>query len=85
MNYGLFEYTTVYTREPNFHSDGSSLTNVNTATQARLQTFFQNEGVSSANTIATSIYRSIHPARRAGVNTLQRHFGSGRPLPATWA
>ena len=50
MNYGLFEYTTVYTREPNFHSDGSSLTNVNTATQARLQTLFQNEGVSSANT-----------------------------------
>ncbi len=68
MNYGLFEYTTVYTREPNFHSDGSSLTNVNTATQARLQTFFQNEGVSSANTIATSVYRSIHPAA-GGVNT----------------
>jgi len=68
MNYGLFEYTTVYTREPNFHSDGSSLTNVNTATQARLQTFFQNEGVSSANTIATSVFRSIHPAT-GGVNT----------------
>jgi len=68
MNYGLFEYTTVYTREPNFHSDGSSLTNVNTTTQARLQTFFQNEGVSSANTIATSVFRSIHPAA-GGVNT----------------
>jgi type II secretory pathway component PulK len=26
---GLFEYMTVYTREPNFHADGSSLTNVN--------------------------------------------------------
>ncbi len=28
---GLFEYVTVYTREPNFHADGSSLTNMNTA------------------------------------------------------
>jgi DNA uptake protein ComE-like DNA-binding protein len=28
-NPGLLEYTTVYSREPNFHSDGSSLTNVN--------------------------------------------------------
>jgi type II secretory pathway component PulK len=62
MNHGLFEYTTVYTREPNFHSDGSSLTNVNTASVDRLQTFFQNEGVSSANTIATSVFRGIHPA-----------------------
>jgi hypothetical protein len=53
MNYGLFEYTTVWTREPNFHSDGSSLTNVNTlAVGARnanpLTTFFQNEGVGNA-------------------------------------
>ena len=28
---GLFEYLTVYSREPNFHSDGTQLTNVNTA------------------------------------------------------
>ena len=28
-NPGLLEYTTVYSREPNFHSDGSTLTNVN--------------------------------------------------------
>jgi hypothetical protein len=34
LDSGLFEYTTVYTREPNFHSDGSSLTNVNTPRQA---------------------------------------------------
>ena len=32
---GLFEYVTVWTREPNFHADGSSLTNVNTASMAR--------------------------------------------------
>lgn len=70
LDSGLFEYTTVYTREPNFHSDGSSLTNVNTATQATLRTFFQNEGVSNPDTIATAVYRSIHntPGR---VNTCQ--------------
>ena len=58
---GLFEYVTVYTREPNFHSDGSSLTNVNTATQAQFQTLFQNAGTSSATRMAQSLYRSIHP------------------------
>ena len=38
-NPGLLEYTTVYSREPNFHSDGSTLTNVNT--QAELQSLLQ--------------------------------------------
>jgi hypothetical protein len=33
-----------------------------------LNTFFEEEGVSSANTIATSIFRNIHPAT-GGVNT----------------
>jgi type II secretory pathway component PulK len=32
---GLFEYVTVCSREPNFHSDGTSLTNVNTPAQLR--------------------------------------------------
>ena len=32
---GLLEYVTVYSREPNFHSDGTTLTNVNTASQLR--------------------------------------------------
>jgi len=68
MNCGLFGYTTVYTREPNFHSDGSSLTNINTASQQTIQTFFENEGVGSASTLATSVFRSIHPAA-GGVNT----------------
>lgn len=36
---GLFEYVTVYSRQPNFHSDGSSLTNVNS--QARLRSLLQ--------------------------------------------
>ncbi|MDE3066139.1 MAG: general secretion pathway protein GspK [Verrucomicrobiota bacterium] len=32
---GLFDYTTVYSREPNFHHDGSSLTNVNDPAELR--------------------------------------------------
>lgn len=63
MNCGLFEYTTVYSREPNFHSDGSSLTNVNThfRNSGELRTFLQNAGVSggvNANGLFNSIYSS---------------------------
>ena len=32
---GLFEYVTVYSRQPNFHADGTMLTNVNTQAQLR--------------------------------------------------
>jgi DNA uptake protein ComE-like DNA-binding protein len=32
---GLLEYATVYSREPNFHSDGTALTNVNNQAQMR--------------------------------------------------
>jgi type II secretory pathway component PulK len=73
LNSGLFEYTTVWTREPNFHADGSSLTNANTpnmsatAGPALLRTFFQNEGVGNADNMATQLYRNIHPAN-GGVN-----------------
>ncbi len=60
---GLFEYVTVYTREPNFHADGSSLTNINDAKikVAQLQTLFQNAGTSSATDMANKLYRYIHP------------------------
>lgn len=58
---GLFEYTTVYTREPNFHADGTSLTNVNTASQGQLRSLFQEAGTASATSMAQSLYRSIHP------------------------
>jgi DNA uptake protein ComE-like DNA-binding protein len=60
MNYGLFEDTTVWTREPNFHSDGSSLTNINTfRNRTDMQDFLQNEGVGNASTVAQSLYRDI--------------------------
>lgn len=39
INPGALEYTTVYTREPNAHADGSALTNVNT--QASLRTLLR--------------------------------------------
>src|SRR5208282_2499997 len=60
LNSGLFEYTTVWTREPNFHSDGSILTNINTQTSSQLTTLFQNAGVGNAAQIAGSLYTSIN-------------------------
>jgi DNA uptake protein ComE-like DNA-binding protein len=65
---GLFEYTTVYTREPNFHADGSSLTNVNTATEAQFRALFQNAGTASATRMAQAVYRYVHPPQGQGQN-----------------
>ncbi len=45
---GLFEYTTVYTREPNFHSDGTTLTNVNTATPSQIRSMLLNANISTS-------------------------------------
>jgi type II secretory pathway component PulK len=66
INYGLLEYTTVWTREPNFHSDGSSLTNVNTAQQQTIQALLQNDGAGNATTMAQSIYRYVHATAGGG-------------------
>jgi len=63
---GLLEYVTVYTREPNFHSDGSSLTNVNTATETQLRTLFQNASIGNASSLANSIYNRTHPQTGQG-------------------
>ena len=57
---GLLEYVTVYTREPNFHADGTTLTNVNTASQSQLRSLFQTAGTSSASRLSQSVYNSIH-------------------------
>ena len=62
LNSGLFDYTTVYTREPNFHPDGTTLTNVNTAGERGLRTLFQDAGVSSAAVRAAAISASIRTA-----------------------
>jgi hypothetical protein len=58
---GLFEYTTVWTREPNFHADGTELTNVNTATQGQLTALFRDNGASNPDQRATQIYGYLHP------------------------
>ncbi|HKW29950.1 MAG TPA: hypothetical protein VJT54_11475 [Verrucomicrobiae bacterium] len=55
INRGLLEYTTVYTREPNFHSDGTSLTNVSTARPQGLQTLFEDAGVGNASSLAAQL------------------------------
>jgi type II secretory pathway component PulK len=65
---GLFEYVTVYSREPNFHSDGSTLTNINTLAQAQLLSLFQNAGTANATRMAQSIFNSIHNPRNAPGN-----------------
>ena len=44
---GLLEWVTVYTREPNFHSDGSSLTNVSGAGSAKIRALLQGASIST--------------------------------------
>jgi len=60
---GLFEYTTVYTREPNFHSDGTTLTNLNDANLkvGTLTTLFRDDGLSNPDSRATQIFGYLHP------------------------
>ncbi len=64
---GLFEYVTVYTREPNFHSDGTTRTNVATARQSDLTALFRTDGVSSPDSYASRIYTYLHPRNRPAV------------------
>lgn len=63
LDSGLFEYVTAWTREPNFHSDGTTLTNLNQQTSKQqliqvLTRLFQNEGVSQR---ATQIANQVYP------------------------
>ena len=44
----LFDDVTVYTREPNFHADGSLMTNVNTAARSQIRSLLQNAGISTS-------------------------------------
>jgi len=72
---GLLEYCTVYTREPNFTFNNDEtvlLTNVNTINEQDMQNLFQDAGVSSADSLARSVYNVIHVpvAGREGLTTL---------------
>jgi DNA uptake protein ComE-like DNA-binding protein len=64
---GLLEYLTVYSREPNFHADGSGLINMNTASTEMLNTLFQGAGIPNAQQLATEIHNYTHPQSGAGV------------------
>jgi len=48
LDSGLFDDVTVYTREPNFHSDGSQMTNVNRAARSQIRSLLQNAGISTS-------------------------------------
>jgi type II secretory pathway component PulK len=75
QNIGLLDYTTVYSREPNFHSDGTSLTNVNNFTSADdMNSFFQTAGVSSAENVAAAVYDTIKPPRGGTANPCKSIF-----------
>jgi DNA uptake protein ComE-like DNA-binding protein len=63
---GLLEYVTVYSREPNFHADGSILTNINTASRSMLTTLFQNANINNSAALVTAVYGYTHPTRGAG-------------------
>jgi type II secretory pathway component PulK len=67
LSSGLLDYTTVYTREPNFHSDGTALTNVNTAGERGLRTLLEDAGVSSATVRAAAISASIRTSPCTGL------------------
>ena len=68
LNSGLFEYTTVWTREPNFHSDGSSLTNVNTCQSSRrFAGVFAERGVGNAAAIAQIFLPTLAAAAQVAV------------------
>ncbi len=55
---GLFEYVTVYSRQPNFHSDGTMLTNV--ANYAELQAMLRSSFSSSrANQILSAVTNQL--------------------------
>jgi DNA uptake protein ComE-like DNA-binding protein len=61
LDSGLLEYVTVYTREPNFHADGSTMTNVVTARAAQMRALLQGAGISTsyANQLTNRPYAGI--------------------------
>jgi type II secretory pathway component PulK len=63
---GVLEYFTVYSRDPNTHSDGTALTNVND--QAAIQSLLQSRFGSSR---ATDIIRRVFPGSGVGQGSSQ--------------
>ncbi len=73
---GLFEYLTVYSREPNAHSDGTPLVNINNQTQLRalLQSNF---GGGRANGIINQLFPRAAGAGTRTTNTTARTTPAG--------
>ena len=62
---GLFDYFTVYSRQPNAHSDGTALTNVND--RAGMQTLLEDRlGATRAQTIVASLFGGGGPGGPGG-------------------
>jgi type II secretory pathway component PulK len=76
---GLLEYATLYSREPNFHSDGTTLTNA--ASQAPLLALLQSRlGTTRANQI---INRQFPPSDSTGGSRGPRGSPTNAPPSAT--
>jgi hypothetical protein len=77
LNSGLLEYATIYSREPNFHSDGTMLTNI-ANDQGALQTVLQTDlGSSRAQQIMAQISSSFRGATPNFASLLQLYVNSG--------
>ncbi len=81
LDSGLFEYVTAWTREPNFHSDGTTLTNVNTANVAGLTALIRDNNAGNATDRAQRISQRV---RGNGPNPTPNPFKSLFDFGAYW-
>ena len=65
---GLFEYVTVFSREPNLHSDGTTLTNVNNQRAARVRCCSRNSARRAPIRFSRGLFRR-HGRRAAAPST----------------
>jgi len=73
---GLFAYVTAWTREPNFHSDGTSLTNLNAGNlrTSDLTALLRDNGTSNPDQRAGQIYSYLHPPNNGPARTFNSVF-----------
>jgi hypothetical protein len=76
VNPGLFEYVTVYSREPNFHSDGTALTNATTNLQGLRALLRSTLGTARADQIWNNLNYS-RPNPNPASNLLDFYVRSG--------
>jgi type II secretory pathway component PulK len=81
LDSGLFEYVTAWTREPNFHSDGTTLTNVNTADIAGLTALIRDNNAGNATDRAGRISGRV---KGSGPNPTPNPFKGLFDFAAYW-